>query len=108
MSAKKPAKSPKTRLRPNDRPRRQIRLRLTPSAAEQLAGLHYTVRAEIVALLVTTGLMDVDPAQLVGARQELVNLGRLLNQSLRVACGTAFDVSVAQRAVSIINALTKR
>ena len=88
--------------------RRQVRLRLTPAVATQLAELPHTTRAEVVALLVNAGLNGIDATCLVGQRQELVNLGRLLNQSLRVIRGHAFDVASAYRAVAILNSLTEK
>jgi len=85
-----------------------LRLRLAPAAAEPLRELPMRVRAEVVALLVNAALAGVPLAQLVGYRQELKNLGLLLNQSLRVSRGVACDVEAVERAVEVISKLIQR
>lgn len=66
------------------------------------------VRAEVVALLVNSALAGVPVGQLVGYRQELKNLGLLLNQSLRVSRGVACDAVVVAKAAEVIQKLIQR
>jgi hypothetical protein len=85
-----------------------VRLRLTPTVAGQLHALNHKARAEVVALIVNAALAGIDVKQLLGARQELRNLGLLINQSLRVSRGTETNVVVLNQAVEVINNLTKK
>jgi len=87
-----------------------MRLRIEPSAVQKLRELPPTVRAEVLTLLVnaTLGTQGVDVASLVGYRQELRNLGILINQSLRLSHGQTVNVATLQQAVELLNQLTQR
>ena len=90
------------------RPRRQVRLRLTPAVAQELHALPHQARAEAVAMLVNAGLAGVSVVQLLGYRQELKNLGLLINQSLRLNRGQAVNVVALEKAMDIVNKLITR
>ena len=85
-----------------------LRLRLAPAAAEPLRELPARVRAEVVALLVNAALAGVPVERLVGFRQELKNLGLLINQSLRVSCGQSVNVEAVERVAGVISKLIQR
>jgi len=97
---------------PNTRSKngQQIKLRLEPAVAQKLRELPPALRAEVVALIINASLgkQGVQVASLTGYRQELKNLGLLLNQSLRLSHGQAFDVVVVEQVVEVINQLTQR
>ena len=88
----------------------QIKLRLEPAAAQKLRQLPASVRAEVLALLINAALgqQAIEIASLAGYRQELKNLGLLLNQSLRLSCGQTFDVAAVEKTVAVIQQLTTR
>lgn len=86
----------------------QVRLRIAPAAAEQLQPLPARVRAEVVTLLINSALAHVPIERLAGFRQELKNLGLLLNQSLRVSRGQSCDVVAVKSAAEVINKLIQR
>jgi len=86
----------------------QVRLRLAPAAAEQLRPLPARVRAEVATLTLNAALAGVPVTDLVGYRQQLVNLGNLINQSLRVSRGQSFDVVAVERAAEVISKLIQR
>jgi len=87
-----------------------IRLKIEPAAAQKLRELPATVRAEVLTLLVnaTLGKQGIEVASLAGFRQELKNLGLLLNQSLRVSQGQVFNVEAVEKVVAVIQQLTQR
>jgi NAD-dependent DNA ligase len=66
------------------------------------------VRSEVVTLTVNAALAGVPVAQLVGYRQQLVNLGNLINQSLRASRGRVADVVAVERAADVISKLIQR
>ena len=88
--------------------RKQVRLRLGQATAEQLRCLPHGVRAEVVTLVVNAALARVPVSQLVGYRQELKNLGLLLNQSLRSSRGKSVDVVALAKVVEVVNKLMMR
>jgi hypothetical protein len=87
-----------------------MRLRIEPAAAQKLRELPATVRAEVLTLLVNASLgkQGIELASLIGYRQELKNLGLLLNQSLRVSHGQTVNVATLQQVVEVISQLTQR
>lgn len=89
-------------------PGQQVRLRLGQAAAEQLRGLPARVRSEVATLAINAALAGVPVARLVGYRQELKNLGLLINQSLRVSRGQSCDVEALAQAVGVVLKLTQR
>jgi hypothetical protein len=64
----------------------------------------------VLTLLVnaTLGKQGIEVASLAGFRQELKNLGLLLNQSLRVSQGQVFNVEAVEKVVAVIQQLTQR
>lgn len=86
----------------------QVRLRLAQATAEQLRPLPARVRGEVVTMLVNAALAGVPVERLVGYRQELKNLGLLVNQSLRVSRGQSCDVVAVERAAAVISKLIQR
>ena len=87
-----------------------MRLRIEPAAAQKLRELPATVRAEVLTLLVnaTLGKQGVQVESLIGYRQELKNLGILINQSLRLSHGQTVNVATLQQVVEVISQLTQR
>ena len=90
------------------RVRRQVRLRLTPTLATQLHALPHRARAEAVALTLNASLAGIDVARLLGYRQQLVNLGNLINQSLRVSRGQLVNLVALQQAMAVLKQLTQK
>lgn len=86
----------------------QVRLRLSPTVALQLRDLPARARAEVIALVTNAALAKVPIVQLVGYRQELKNLGLLLNQSLRVSSGRSVNVEAVARVGEVISRLIQR
>jgi hypothetical protein len=89
-------------------PGQQVRLRLGQAAAEQLRELPARVRSEVATLAINAALAGVPVARLVGCRQELKNLGLLLNQSLRVSRGQSVNVEALAQAVGVVQKLSQR
>ena len=89
-------------------PGQQVRLRLGQNAATQLRELPARVRSEVVTLTVNAALAGVPVVQLVGYRQQLVNLGNLINQSLRVSRGQSVNVEAVKQAAEVIQKLIQR
>ena len=88
--------------------RRQVRLRLGKATAEQLRQLPHAVRAEVVTLAVNAALAGVAVPELVGYRQELRNLGTLINQSLKFSRGVLTNPVAVEKVVQLINQLVKQ
>jgi len=70
---------------------KQLRIRTSEDVAVRLLTLSPRARSRAVSLMVAAALERVDLAVLLEMRRELVSLGNLLNQSLRLSWGTAVD-----------------
>ena len=86
----------------------RIRIRINREMGERLAGLRPVLRGQVVATVLEAHAAGVDLAELLAVRRELVRLGTLLNQSLRVSRGALPDAAAVQDAAQIITALTRK
>lgn len=83
----------------------QIRVRLPQSQAQKWMTLPPTSRAKAVALVLNAA-GEINLAELVKYRRELVNLGTLLNQSLAASHGHRVDEATLGQCVSLLKKLT--
>jgi len=86
----------------------RLRIRINDDLGERLIGLRPVLRAQVVATVLKAHALGVDLGQLLAARRELLRLGTLLNQSLRVSRGILPDSAAVQEAAKIVNALTRK
>jgi len=86
----------------------RIRIRINQELGERLATLRPVLRGQVVATVLEAHAAEVDLAELLAARRELVRLGTLINQSLRASRGSLPDAAAVQEAADIIIALTKK
>jgi hypothetical protein len=84
---------------------RQLRIRLPKSQAAMWLALPPSVRSKAVAM-VLGAVGNVNLAELASVRRELVNLGTLLNQSLRVSGGRSVDDDALKACVELLSRLT--
>ena len=83
----------------------QLRIRLPQAQAALWLALPPSVRAKAVAMVLgATG--NINLAELVSMRRELVNLGTLLNQSLCVSRGRSVDDATLKQCVSLLSRIT--
>ena len=69
----------------------QLRIRLSKGMASRLASLPPRSRSRAVAFLLASVQDGLDLAELLQARRELISLGVLINQSLRLSWGQTTD-----------------
>ena len=82
----------------------QLRIRLPRAQATRWLVLPPSARAKAVALvLASAGTIDL--AELVALRRPLVNLGTLLNQSLRNSLGHSVNEKALKECVSLLSRL---
>lgn len=86
----------------------RLRIRINKEVGERLATLRPVLRGQVVAMVLEAHAAEVDLAELLAVRRELVRLGTLLNQSLRASRGSLPDAAAVQQAAEIITALTKK
>ena len=86
----------------------RIRIRLQNDMGERLAGLRPVLRSQVVAMVLEAHGLGLDLGQLLAVRRELVRLGTLLNQSLRVSRGMLIDAAAVEQAAKIILELTRK
>lgn len=83
----------------------QLRVRLLPNTASRLKKLSPRLRAKVVSLLIESAIQNVDLDALLLARKDLVNLGTLLNQSLRTSWGKNCDEQAATKILKKLGGL---
>jgi len=86
----------------------RLRIRINNDLGERFATLRPVLRGQAVAMMLEAHGLGVDLAELLAARRELVRLGTLLNQSLRVSRGLLVDVAAVEAAAKIITELTRK
>lgn len=69
----------------------QIRIRLSKGVASRFASLPPRSRSRAVSFLLASVQEGLDLAELLQARRELISLGVLINQSLRLSWGQSTD-----------------
>ena len=84
----------------------QLRVRLPRSQAARWLALPPPVRAKAVALVMATA-GNIDLAELAAMRRELINLGTLINQSLKLSHGSTINEAALNECVSLLSRLTK-
>lgn len=72
-------------------PTLQIRIRLSRGAAARLLSLPPRARSRAVSFILSSFEEGLDLGELLQARRELVALGVLINQSLRLSWGKSTD-----------------
>jgi len=85
----------------------QLRVRIPDDLASELAGLSPRARARVVALIMHGHLMGVKATDLLAVHRNLVLVGHLLNQSLRVSHGKIADEAAVVRCVDLLKGLTR-
>ena len=88
-------------------PSKQLRIRTSEDVAERLLALSPRTRSRAVSLMVAANLERVDLTALMEMRRELVALGNLLNQSLRLSWGTAVDRDALREVVQKLGRLLR-
>jgi hypothetical protein len=84
----------------------QLRIRLSPAAAKHYADIPPLARSRVISFILNMHAAKVDPAELLSSRHVLVNLGTLLNQSLRTSWGKSSDAQAASELVRVLKGLT--
>lgn len=84
----------------------QIRVRLPSSQAQKWLVLPPSSRAKAVAMILNAA-GELNLAELVKYRRELVNLGTLLNQSLEASHGQQVDEITLGQCVALLKKLTE-
>lgn len=72
-------------------PNLQLRIRLSKGSAQRFLSLPPRSRSRAVSFLVASACEGIDLPALLQARRELVSLGVLINQSLRLSWGQSAD-----------------
>ena len=83
----------------------QLRVRLPRAQAALWLALPPVVRAKAVAMVMGAA-GNINLAELAATRRELVNLGQLLNQCLRVSGGRSVDDEALKACVELLARLT--
>jgi len=86
----------------------RLRIRTTDEVGKRLLGLRPVLRAQVVATVLEAHAQRIDLAELLAMRRELVRLGTLLNQSLRVSKGTLTNTAAVEQAAAIVTDLTRK
>jgi hypothetical protein len=84
---------------------RQIRIRLPAPLAKELEAYPPQVRGRLLSLLWLERKEGLDLNALLSMRQELANLGNLLNQSLRISQGQWVHIESLQKVIELIRRL---
>ena len=84
---------------------RQIRIRLPAPLAKELEAFPPQVRGRILSLLWLEQKHGVDLNALLSMRQELVNLGNLFNQCLRLSHGQWVNTEILQKVIELLRRL---
>lgn len=79
-------------------PSLQLRIRLSKGSAQRFLALPPRSRSRAVSFLLASVQDGLDLAELLQARRELISLGVVINQSLRLSWGKTTD-GVALRAL---------
>ena len=87
------------------KPTTQLRIRLSDNAAQRLLVIPPRARSRVASILVASGMEKIDLATILEARRELVSLGNLLNQSLRLSWGERADGAALQAIIKKMEAL---
>jgi hypothetical protein len=80
----------------------QLRIRITPQAMVKYRDLPPLARQRVVSMILSAEAERVDLNELLAMRKVLVNLGTLLNQSLRTSWGQATDGTAAADLVGVL------
>ena len=86
-------------------PTNQIRIRLTDQTARRLLTLSPRARCRAASLMISATMDNIDLDELLAMRRELVALGNLLNQSLRLSWGASVDESALRGVVKKLGGL---
>lgn len=83
----------------------QIRIRLSPEAMAKYQQIPPLARQRLVSLILMAAAERVDLGEVLAMRKVLVNLGTLLNQSLRTSWGLSADGAAASEVVRVLRRL---
>ena len=84
----------------------QIRVRLPRKQAQRMMALPPSSRSKAVAMILNA-CGEIDLRELVTMRRELVNLGTLLNQSLKASRGQRVNENNLGQCVALLKKLTE-
>jgi hypothetical protein len=85
----------------------QLRIRLTPEAMSRYKNVPPLARLRVVSFILNTHAEGIDLGELLAMRKVLVNLGNLLNQSLKTSWGKSTDAAAAIEVVRVWKGITK-
>jgi hypothetical protein len=83
----------------------QLRIRLPEPLAKELEAFPPRMRGRLLSLLWLERKQGVDLNALLSMRQELANLGNLLNQSLRLNQGRMVDTEALRKVIELLRRL---
>ena len=86
-------------------PTNQLRIRLTDQTARRLLTLPPRARCRAASMMISATMDNIDLGELFAMRRELVALGNLLNQSLRLSWGGSVDESALRGVVEKLGGL---
>jgi hypothetical protein len=84
----------------------QLRIRLTPEAMSKYKDIPPLARLRVISFLLNAHAKDINLGELLAMRRVLVNLGNLLNQSLKTSWGKSTDAAAASEVVMLLKGLT--
>jgi hypothetical protein len=85
----------------------QLRIRLTPEAMRKYKDIPPLARLRVVSFVLQSHAEGIDLRELLAIRKVLINLGILLNQSLKTSWGKSTDGAAASDVVRVWKGLTK-
>jgi hypothetical protein len=83
----------------------QLRIRLSSEAMAKYKSIPPLARQRLVSMILVAEAEQVDLKELLGLRKVLVNLGTLINQSLRTTWGQTTDGAAASELVRVLRRL---
>ena len=85
----------------------QLRIRLTPEAQSRFKDIPPLARLRVVSFILNSHAEGIDLGKLLAMRKVLINLGNLLNQSLKTSWGKSTDAAATSEVVRVWKMLTK-
>jgi len=85
----------------------QLRIRLTPDALRRYRHIPPLARQRVVAFVLSSHANEIDLVELLAMRKVLINLGNLINQSLKTSWGKSTDAAAASEVVRLMKGFMK-
>ena len=86
----------------------QLRISIADETAEPLVGLRPVMRSHFLNCALESVMQGIKPEALIAARRDMIRLGTLINQSLRITQGKIPDVEAVREGAELITKLTRK